>query len=346
MTDDTLSAFKRAIQAGDFATAIDRYDDVNRALQVQQQRDRGVLRIARAVIAQTPPSAPINQQAQQFVELSGNAEQQRLSLNFQFFGLIAGDVSPAAVVEDVEDTIALRNKLQTAAATLRDNAGEQISLPAIAIYGVTQPDTPIIAEETRTELAVTVENVGTTVLDTLSITTTADEGGIDISVSPTSVERLDPGETQEVSLAILASDEGTTTGTIDVDAGDVTASEQLPLNVFDKADFLEAALATIQQTRDFLESEVEKAVRGVDRRLEEVQEDVTEAKSEAEDAEDDSDATQINSQIDTAINLIGGLISETANGEVPGLSDAQQGRLEQNLREIDDDLEQARTTPI
>lgn len=343
MAQSTLKEFRTALEAGDVESATELASPVLDALEARRKRITALKPAAQQLL--TTSESDDNQNiGRQFVIQADEAEQKRLELSLVIVQFIQGGAEPTAVVEIVDRVINKQSSVDSSEEQLRDKI-TKIGLDPILV--VTGPDQLQIPKGIEGSATLTVENVGGQPTDTVSVEAETDLSGV--SVSPSSIDPLDPSEDIKVNLSVSESD---TDGGFMVNVvargleGGATGSLTLTAIIAAKEDYVERALTQLdefesrvdrveEQTRGEKSRAVKKAIQDIRQRLEALEGDLEDNEVTAEEA---------NRRLDEIVNRLHSLRSELKGWEE--VSDAIQASLRSDVAEIITTLETAKEAAL
>ncbi|WP_440006373.1 CARDB domain-containing protein [Halomicrococcus sp. SG-WS-1] len=238
MSDDRVVAFRDAVGSGDTATAIDRFDDFDEALNDRQARESAVRDVARRILARSSQNPESAEAAKRYLEAVAEAQQARLQAKYDFLLYLKDGPSGSDVADKVDSVVSANESVRERETSMRQNSGD-IALPTAV--QVTGPSVRTVPLGESLDIEYEVVNVGLRGVSEVAI----DVEGFDATAESSAIDALPAGKetTVTVSGTPKTSDETALKVTVD----DSTAQTRVvPL---DKAEYVERVGTQFEETK-------------------------------------------------------------------------------------------------
>ncbi|WP_435320391.1 CARDB domain-containing protein [Haloarchaeobius sp. TZWSO28] len=243
MSDSRVVAFKESLVQGDTAAAIDRFDGFDDAVDEQERREGALRDVARGLIARTPPGDASHAAAQQFLRNVSTAQQARLKAKYDYALYLQGGPSAEAVADRVDTVITATETVDKAAERMRETGSDVPLAPALTLDG---PRDVLAQVGSSIEATYTLSNIGTSAAGGLEVSL----DGYDLSVAPSTVESLAPGESAEVTVSGTATEAASEPLVVSVGA----QTARTGINILDGDGHLDRALLVLDDITDYLDA--------------------------------------------------------------------------------------------
>lgn len=242
MFTEQLQNLRSALSDDDKATVLELTDPVMDALEATRTREAAYDKIAQHVRANATDDRA-RSTADEYLEAVAEAEEQRGATIQTVMRYLSDDATGATAASAVGDAIDAERRLGDSIDGLA-SAKENVSVPPIlAVVGTESLEIP---KGTETSETYTVSNLGTETAAEVTASVTSD---LSLSVSPTAVGKLGPGDEATVTLTGRPTAEGRHNVRLSARSGHVGDVLVVTAVVADKADYVERARTQVQTLR-------------------------------------------------------------------------------------------------
>lgn len=236
---DALTTLSDALQADDPSQVESATESVLEEFDARRQREDALEDLLVAVDARTPDrtTTPEGTAAEDLQVAIVELEQARLDLDTAIVGYLSDETGADEALAAVDAVSDARTTVDSRTDDLTDAlaASERTLPPVLTLTG---PSQRVVPKGDSVELSYTLENLGGTATDSISVT--LDES-VPLSVSQPDLEPLAPNTETTVVLAGTPDSNGVSEGLLKAEGAGRSATAELRLVVAAKADYLTTA---------------------------------------------------------------------------------------------------------
>lgn len=320
MSAEVLKDLKKRISAGQRTEALTTIDRLLESFDSERETTGSDDTLATVIQYNTASGSEPAKAADSYMEMATELEQRRIELHEVLLGYLAEETAPRAVISKIDETISSYETLQTEREALTEHTDAVPLGPVLHMYEIEDTRVPYGGS---TGVGTEVENVGDSDVVAIDFRVSGSQV-VSTSVSPETIETLNPDSTEAVGLSLTG--EATGRGRIRLAAVGAEAREstEIPVEVLDKVDYLKRVDSIADRVLTDAERRIDE--RSPDRadefknRIETARTWLDRTIERAENGEIDEE--QVDNRIETAIYWLAALLKIASNREIDEIDDA------------------------